>query len=47
VAPWHGATSTYQLEFPMGSVARGDYLIEAAATRGADTTRVLVPFRVR
>jgi len=46
-APWPGAAGTYQLDFPMGAVARGEYLIELAATHGADRVRALAPFRVR
>ena len=47
VAPWPGAPGTYQLEVPLGSVARGEYLLEIAAARGADRVRALAPFRLR
>ena len=38
--------TTYQLELPLSSIARGDYLIAVAAANGEDRTRALVPVRV-
>jgi hypothetical protein len=41
------ATDTeYQLELPLASIARGDYLIAVAAAHGEERTRALVPVRV-
>jgi hypothetical protein len=37
----------YQLEVPMGAIARGEYFIAIEAARGAEPVRVLVPIRVR
>ncbi len=37
----------YQLDLPLGTAARGDYLIAIEAARGAETARVLVPVRIR
>ena len=37
----------YQLDLPLGAVARGDYLIAIEAGRGTETTRALVPIRIR
>ena len=37
----------YQLEVPLGSIARGEYFIALEAVRGAEPVRVLVPIRVR
>ena len=36
----------YQLELPLASIARGDYLIAVAAAHGEERTRALVPLRV-
>jgi hypothetical protein len=36
----------YQLEVPLASIARGDYLIAVAAAHGEERTRALVPLRV-
>jgi VWFA-related protein len=41
----HNRTS-YQIDWPLSSHARGDYLIAIAAARGDDRARVLVPLRV-
>jgi len=37
---------TYQIEWPLASQARGDYLIAIAAASGDERARVLVPLRV-
>jgi VWFA-related protein len=36
----------YEIDLPLNSVARGDFLISITATSGADTSRALVPFRI-
>jgi hypothetical protein len=36
----------YQLEIPLASIARGEYLIAVAATHGEQRARALVPLRV-
>ena len=37
----------YQLEVPLGSIARGEYFIALEAVRGVEPVKVLVPIRVR
>ena len=37
---------TYQIEWPLASQARGDYLIAIEAAKGEEKARVLVPLRV-
>ena len=46
VAKMAGAETTYQIDVPLASIARGDYLIAIAAARGDQRTRALVPVRV-
>jgi hypothetical protein len=41
-----GSPATYQVELPLASIARGDYLIAIAAVHGEERTRALVPIRV-
>jgi VWFA-related protein len=36
----------YELDLPLGSVARGDFVLAFTATAGAETTRAFVPIRV-
>ena len=36
----------YQVELPLASIARGDYLIVIVAAHGDEKTRALVPLRV-
>ena len=36
----------YQLEVPVGSIARGDYVIAIEASQGADHVKALVPMKV-
>ena len=36
----------YQVELPLASIARGDYLIAVAAAHGEERERALVPLRV-
>jgi VWFA-related protein len=36
----------YEIDLPVGSIARGEYVIAIAASRGADQARTLVSFRV-
>ena len=36
----------YQIDLPLASIARGDYLIAIAAAHGEERTRALVPLRV-
>ena len=38
--------TTYQVDLPLASIARGDYLIAIAATHGEERIRALVPIRV-
>ena len=41
------ADGLYQLDLLLGTAARGDYLIAIEAGRGTETTRALVPIRIR
>jgi hypothetical protein len=41
-----GPGTAYQIEFPLASIARGDYLIAITAAHGDERTRALVPMRV-
>jgi hypothetical protein len=41
-----GFRGLYQLELPLTSIARGDYLVAIAAAHGEERTRALVPLRV-
>ena len=36
----------YELDLPLGSVARGDFLIALTAAAGSETVRTFVPFRI-
>ena len=36
----------YEIDLPIGSIARGEYLFEIAASRGADQARTLLSFKV-
>jgi VWFA-related protein len=41
-----GAVKGYEIDIPIGSVARGEYVIAVEASRGADQAKTLVSFRV-
>jgi VWFA-related protein len=41
-----GPEMTYEIDVPIASIARGDYLIAVAAAHGDESTRALVPLRV-
>ena len=40
------AAGHYEIDLPIGSVARGDYVFEIVASHGADQAKTLVSFRV-
>jgi hypothetical protein len=44
--PMRKIASGYEVDLPIGSVARGEYLFEIAASRGADQAKALLSFRV-
>ena len=46
VAQMAGAEAGYQIDVPLASIARGDYLIAVAAAHDDERTRALVPIRV-
>jgi VWFA-related protein len=46
LAKMSGTDAAYQIDVPIPSIARGDYLIAVAAAHGDESTRALVPFRV-
>jgi VWFA-related protein len=46
VAAVEGAAGAYEIDLPLASVARGDYLIEITAAAGDERARDLVPVRV-
>jgi VWFA-related protein len=41
-----GGDAPYEIDLPLSTVARGDYVIALAASSGEERTRVLVPIRV-
>ena len=41
-----GAEAMYQIDLPLASIARGDYLIAIAAEHGDERTRALIPVRI-
>jgi VWFA-related protein len=40
------AAGEYEIDLPMGSVGRGEYVFEIAASRGADQAKTLLSFKV-
>ena len=44
--PHNSGDAPYEIELPLTSVARGDYLIAISATSGSEVVRALVPLRV-
>jgi VWFA-related protein len=46
VAKMAGTETAYQIDVPLASIARGDYLIAVAAAHGDERARALVPLRV-
>jgi hypothetical protein len=46
VAAVEGVETAYQIDLPLASLARGDFLVVVTATRGDEQTRTLVPLRV-
>jgi len=40
-----GQKNVYEIDLPIGSIARGEYLIAIDAAHDADHARTLVPFR--
>ena len=46
VAPMPGAGTRFQMDVPLASIARGDYLIAVTAVHGDEHARALVPVRV-
>jgi len=36
----------YEIDLPLASVARGDYLVDVAASAGDDRTEILIPLRI-
>jgi VWFA-related protein len=40
------ASGEYEIDLPMGSVGRGEYVFEFAASRGADQAKTLLSFKV-
>jgi len=41
-----GIEAAYQIDLPLASIARGDFLVAAMAVRGDEQTRSLIPLRV-
>ena len=46
IVPLAGGRTSYQVELPLASIARGDYLIVVAASHEEERARALVPVRV-
>ena len=44
--PLKNNAGAYELDLAVGSIARGEYVFEIAASRGTDQARALLPFRV-
>jgi VWFA-related protein len=42
----HTASGPYEIDLPMGSIARGEYVFEIAASHGADQAKQLLSFKV-
>ena len=40
------APGRYEIDLPIGSIARGEYVISIEASKGADQAKTLVSFRV-
>jgi hypothetical protein len=40
------ATGAYEMDLPLGSIARGEYVFEIGASHGADQAKTLLSFRV-
>jgi hypothetical protein len=40
------ASGLYEIDLPIGSIARGDFVFDIAASRGADQAKTLLSFRV-
>ena len=46
VAKMAGAETTYQIDLPLASIARGDYLIAVAAAHGDERARAMIALRI-
>ena len=46
IAPLKGSDTSYQIDLPLSSTARGDYLIAVEVVHGDERARMLVPIRV-
>jgi hypothetical protein len=46
LSPRAAGDGPYDIDLPLATVAKGDYLIAIAATAGADRARVLLPIRI-
>ena len=46
VAAVEGVEAAYQIDLPLASTARGDFLVAVTAVRGDEQTWTLVPLRV-
>jgi hypothetical protein len=44
--PLKATAGGYELDLPIGSIARGEYVFEIVASRGADQARTLLSFKV-
>ena len=44
--PLKAIAGGYEIDLPIGSIARGEYVFEIAASRGADQAKALLPFKV-
>lgn len=46
IAPLNGSDASYQIDFPLSSTARGDYLIAVEVAHDDERARMVVPLRV-
>ena len=46
MASFNGSDTSYQVDLPLSSTARGDYLIAVEVAHGDERARMLVPIRV-
>ena len=46
IAPRASGDAPYEIDLPLSTVARGDYLVAISAAAGSERVRILVPVRI-
>ena len=46
IAPRASGDAPYEIDLPLSTVARGDYLVAISAAAGNERARILVPVRI-